>query len=985
MNSPRWQQVETLYHEALEQDSGARSAFLARACAADEELLREVEGLLSYGRRAEGFIELPAFEMAARALAKDPNEPTPSSGPREIGRYELLSLLGTGGMGEVYLALDTRLNRKVAIKLLPSEFAADAERVRRFEQEARAVSALNHPNIVTLFEIGENEGRHYIISELVDGQTLRQRMAETPGQPMRYTEAIEIAAQTASALQTAHDARIIHRDVKPENVMVRKDGLVKVLDFGLAKMGGLQAERQPTLLERISTESGIVMGTVTYMSPEQLRGERVDHRTDIFSLGVILYEMFAGKRPFEAPSASDVIVAVLTKDPPPLDQLAPGASEQLQAIINRCLEKQPEKRFQSAGDLGFALRALNGPSSTPATVETDSSRARSLTRLRSFALEHLRQTSLGRVLVALLAILSLIGLGLASAHLWERPAENLAASFSISLPENWRFRWSDAPIVSPDGKYIAFAAAPTSGQTGRSGLWIRGLNSNNAKALPGTEGAASPFWSPDSRFLGFWADGKLKKIDLAGSAVTICESPPTFSGSWSKEGIILFNQERMLRRVSANGGPTAALAPFSDGEIGQYEPRFLPDGRRFLYYSQNQDKKNNGIYLASLDSGAKRQFVLGEALTAAYVGPGYLLFNSGERLMAQRFDLNRVQVMGEPILVAEQTADYTSGKPNSPFAAFSVSDNGVLAWKVKTEETAGSQLTWIDRSGKRLGTLGETASFSGPAFSPDEKHVAISRLDPGAKGRSLWVMDMFGGAGLRLTADRSDELNPVWTPDGKSIVFTSTRKGKRDIYRRPADGSGESELLLDSNADKNVEDISPDGRYLIFNSRTSEERGPDLFLLSLTGDRKVTTLAATQFREDHAQFSPDGRRIAYRSEENGSSEVFVKGFSRGGVVTAAQWRVSDKGGCQPRWRGDGKELYYLKGNHVMAADISTVGSGFSAGVPRQLFDVNIEPEERRNRLVVTRDGQRFLVIVPTEATGGSTAAVRLNWLAPLER
>jgi len=984
MSSPRWQQVETLYHEALEHDSGARSAFLARACAEDEELLREVEALLSYERRAEGFIDRPAFEIAARALAEDPKASVPEP-PREIGRYKLLSLLGTGGMGEVFLALDTRLSRKVAIKLLPLEFAADPERVRRFEQEARAVSALNHPNIVTVFEIGETDGRHYIVSEFVDGETLRQRLAESPGQRLRPSEALEIAAQTASALQTAHDAKIIHRDVKPENVMVRKDGLVKVLDFGLAKIGRPQAEQQlPPSIERLSTNSGIVMGTVTYMSPEQVRGEKVDHRTDVFSFGVILYEMFAGRRPFDAPTASDVIVSVLTKDPPPLGQLAPEAPVQLQAIVNRCLEKQPEKRFQSASDLGFALRALNGPLHAPPSAETESPRGRLVKRTVSSALDRVRQAWLGRALIAVFAVLFLIAVVLAITHLLERPEDKVSASFSINLPENWRFRWFDGPAVSPDGKYVVFGAVPTSEQTGRTTfLWVRSLDSNNAKTLPGTEGGISPFWSPDSRFVAFWSNGKLKKIDLAGTAVTICETPPTLSGTWNKQGVILFSQEHMLRRVSANGGRAALLGPLADGEKGQYGPRFLPDGKHFLYYSHNQDSKKDGIYVSSIDPGVNRKFVLGEALTAAYVAPGYLLFNKREMLMAQQFDLAGLEVTGEPVLVADQIAGYGFGKPDSPLAAFSVSENGVLMWKLKTEETVGTQLTWMDRSGRRLGTIGETAGFSGPAFSPDQKRLAVARFDPGTKARDLWIMDMFGGALSRFSFSPADDLNPVWTPDGKSIIFTSTQKGKRDIYRRPVDGTAEPELLLESNGDKNVEDISPDGRYLIINTRANEDQGPDLSLLPLTGERKVSPLVATQFREDQAQFSPDGRWIVYRGEENGSSEVFVRGFSREGVLTAGKWRVSDKGGCQPRWRGDGKELYYLRGNHVMSVDINAEGSAFSAAPPRQLFDVNIEPEERRNRFVVTRDGQRFLVIALTEATGGSTVGVRLNWFAPV--
>jgi serine/threonine protein kinase len=988
----RWHQVETLYHEALEQDSGARAAFLSQACAGDEELLREVETLLSYDKRAKGFIERPAFELAAKAIAAETpaeelsEEANQLPPPRQIGPYQLLSLLGKGGMGEVHLALDTRLNRKVAIKLLPAEFTADAERVRRFEQEARAISALNHPNIVTVYEIGETEGRHYIVTEYVEGETLRQRMESAPQHQMRLKEVLEIAAQVASALQSAHEAGIIHRDVKPENVMVRQSGLVKVLDFGLAKISQMQTKSQ--FPERVSTQTGIVLGTVTYMSPEQARGNKVDYRTDIFSLGVILYQMLVGRKPFEGPTTSDVIVALLTKDPVPLRELAPDVPAALQAIVSRCLEKQPEKRFQSAGDLGFALAALSAPAQ--AVPETTAPPSIEVSKAASRWVSHLKQGWLGRILVAATAALFLAALALAVIHLQEQPEEKLAAAFTFTVPEGWKFRWFDAPAVSPDGKSIVFSAVPSSEQAGRTvSLWMRSLDTNEAKILPGTEGGISPFWSPDGRFIAFWANGKLKKLETGGSPVTICETGPMLTGTWNRDGVILFTSGtsgRLLNRVAATGGRAVALQPFADGEVEQQSPRFLPDGRRFLYYSRNRDSKDDGLYVASLDSGANRKPVLKEReiIAASYVSPGYLLFIKGEMLMAQHFNLQRLELEGDPVLIAEQAASYTYYNPEAPFAAFSASENGVLTWKVKTIETPATQLTWFDRAGKRLGTLGETASYSGPALSPDEKRLVVGRWDPRAKSRDLWIMDLFGGAGSRLTFEPTDDLNPVWTPDGKWIIFTSGPQGKRRIYRKLVDGIGQMEPMLEVEGDQNVEDLSPDGRFLIFNSRAFQQEGPDLSLLSLTPERKVTSLLTTPTREDQALFSPDGRWVAYRSYESGDSEIYVRSFTPNGNGAVSKWRISE-GGSQPRWRGDGKELFYLRGNILMAVDVKTDGNAFSAGAPRRLFSVNIEPEERRNRYVVTKDGQRFLVITLTEATGGSTIAVRLNWMSALSR
>ncbi|RPJ87116.1 MAG: serine/threonine-protein kinase, partial [Acidobacteria bacterium] len=590
-----WKRIEELYHAALERAPADRSRFLTQACAGNEDLRREVESFLSYDDRAAEFIETPAFELAAKQWASDARSESGdqasllSALSEQIGAYQLLTPLAKGGMGEVYLAMDTRLKRKVAIKLMPVDSGADRERVRRFEQEALAASALNHPNILTVHEIGETEGRKYIVAEYVDGETLRERIG-LRNQRIRPDEAVRIAVQIAGALDSAHAAGIIHRDIKPENVMVRPDGLVKVLDFGLAKVSLARREPEGGALERLSTQDGIVMGTAAYMSPEQARGQELDRRTDIFSLGVLLYEMLGARRPFEGPTTSDVIAAVLTHDPAPLSASCPDVSASLEGIVSRCLEKDPDKRFQSAGELRSALEAVS--------LLPEPKGARTwpwFSRLAS------RPLIIGLTLGFLILVVALISSYTnETAHPSEQADGKVSgkpggksirreygpgASFAFTVPDGWILSWSDAPAVSPDGRYIVFTALPTSAEVGREvSLWVRDLDSSQARLLPGTEGGTSPFWSPDSRFVAFWAKGMLYKVGISGEAAsTVCKTGRGFAGTWSQDGIILFPAlvalGSRLCRVAATGGEAVVLDSLAEGETARYDPRFLPDGR----------------------------------------------------------------------------------------------------------------------------------------------------------------------------------------------------------------------------------------------------------------------------------------------------------------------------------------------------------------------------------------------------------------------
>jgi serine/threonine protein kinase len=989
--SERWRQIERLYHAALERETATREAFLAEACAGDEELRREVVSLIAYDGGPASLIESPVLQVAARELADESSSllSRPSmNAPTQIGAYKILSPLGRGGMGEVWLAYDTRLGRKVAIKLLPTEFTSRPERVRRFEQEARAASALNHPNIVTIYEIGEIDDRRFIVTEYVEGETLRQRAAKAPQQRIRLSEALEVASQVAAALQAAHETGITHRDIKPENVMARKDGLVKVLDFGLAKLirgnGESDVEKishpaLPTSHSPLSslTTPGIVMGTTSYMSPEQARGEKVDHRTDIFSLGVMLYEMLAGRRPFEGATASDVMAAVLTNEPVPLVDIAPEVPINLWRIVRRCLEKEPERRFHSAADLAFALEESKVSSDFgPSMKATTNSQPQA--RIAAPILKRLGKGWRRWGLATAAATLMLATIVAAVVNWRKQPQEKLAISFTFSLPNNWEIRM--APAVSPDGKYIVFSAAPVSAQSPNQVLlWLRRLDSSEVIPLSGTEGGLAAFWSPDSRFIAFWANRRLQKIDVAGgSAVTICETEVAPSGSWNREGVILFSSGSRLSRISANGGQPVTLNPFADGETRQDNPRFLPDGKHFFYLSRNRDRQNDGIYIASLDPGAQRKLVLKGAFSAAYVPTGHLLFTRENLLMAQRFDLERFEAAGEQVRIAEQVA----GARN--FSGFSVSENGVLAWKILASDPDKTQLTWFDRTGKQLGTVGPPAKYSGPSFSPSEDRLVVAIAEPRVEMRDLWIMQPLLGDISRLTFAPGDDLNPRWTPDGKWVIFTSTQNGPRNIYRKLANGKGEVEPLLTSEESLHVEDISPDGRFLVFNYYPDQSE-PRLALLSLKGGRKRIPFPTTQFREESGRFSPNGRWIAYRSMEKGETKIFVRGFPLVGGAADSKWQISDRSGNQPQWRGDGKELFFLEGNTLMAVEVNTEGVSFSAGTPRPLFSVNIEDQQRRNRYIATRDGQRFLVVLRAPTAVETTIAVQVNPLAVLKQ
>jgi len=982
MTPERWQSIERLYYAALERDTDEQAAFLAEACAGDEALRGEVESLLHCDAGAEQFMESPALEVAAQLCAEDQVQSTIE---RQIGPYQILSLLGAGGMGEVHLALDTRLGRKVAVKLLLTEFATDAERLRRFEQEARAVSALNHPNIITVHEIGEIEGRRFIVTEYVKGEPLRRRMSSASHRRIRMSEALEIASQVAAALQAAHEAGITHRDIKPENVMLRADGLVKVLDFGLAKLSGARTGHKPEA-ENLNTRSGIVMGTASYMSPEQARGEKVDHRTDIFSLGVMLYEMLAGRRPFEGATANDVIAAMLTSEPVSLAEVVPEVPATLRRIVQRCLEKRPGQRFQSAGDLGFALEEVSTSSSAESQLGTKESTPAVTEHVGSwFVRKRERVAWLATVAALLLGML-----GFAWAYLTSQSMtyDARVTKSSILPPEGSSF---GQIAISPDGRHLAFTAA----RGGNLKLWVRAFDSSEARELPGTQGAIFPFWSPDSRFVGFFAEGQLKKIEVTGGLVhTLCEAPQPTGGAWSRASVILFGRRsaRGLLRISATGGEVIQVTTLdvSRQELTHRYPTFLPDGRHFLYSIQSWQKETRGVYLGSLDDGTLKRQLLDNltpvkymaAVPGATAGAGWLVFGRDGALLARPFETSRLEFSGEPSSISDKVGNDLVFTSNF---AFSVSDNGVLVLDPGLERQR-HQYRWMDRRGQPINSMTMEAGSSCPWLSPDEKRFIADRIDSLTGASHLWLCDLSGSKPERFTFDQASDLSPLWAPDGSRIVWTSNRDGATNLYQKAASGAGEETLLWKSEYLKATTDWSRDGRFIIYR-QTGPKTKEDIWALPVTGNgvKEPIPLIRTEYSETAGTLSPDGRWLAYTSNETGQYEIYVQRFPDGG----GKRQVSNGGGIGPRWRRDGRELFYYarngEGGKLMAARVKS-GESLEMGAVASLFEfiggtqiVGSAPYD------VTGDGQRFLINELVETKPNAPLTVVFNWTASLSR
>jgi len=877
----------------------------------------------------------------------------------KLGRYEIRAKLGEGGMGEVYLAHDPKMNREVAIKVLPAAASADKDRLARFEQEAQAAGALNHPNILAVYDVGAHDNSPYIVSELLEGETLRERLNDGP---LAHRKAIDYALQIAHGLGAAHEKGIVHRDLKPDNLFITNDDRVKILDFGVAKLAAPDDNVPQTEIatRRVHTNPGTVVGTVGYMSPEQVRGKHVDHRSDIFSLGAVLYEMLSGQRAFHKDSAVETLNAILKEEPTDLLTTTRTVAPALERVVWHCLEKSPERRFQSATDVAFALEALSGIT-TQHSQET----------LTGVVGTRPRLVTPERLIWASVCVLLLLATLLFA--YWSRRQNTSPRAVRLALATPPEASLPSRVTVSPDGQRVVFVANTADG---KRLLWVRSLDSLTAQPLAGTEGAVSPFWSPDSRFVGYFAAGKLLKIDTSGGRPqSLCNAGQDRGGAWSANGTILFAGNEGLYRVSSQGGAASLATKATPKEEGHRWPYFLPDGNHFVFLADAATAEDHHIRLGSLDS-QDSPILFGAISRIVYASPGYLLYVNQGALMARGFDASSLKLTGEPATVVEHVAEVGANHEYD----FSASDNGVLAYQ---SGNPNAQLTWFDRDGKKLKTVGETANYSEVALSPDGRHAAVGMLDADDRASDVWIVDFDRNSSSRLTFDPSGDGSPVWSPDGSKIVFGSNRvgNGQVNLYLKSAAGSGEEQLLLQSDGEKFATSWSRDGQYIFFENWIPKSSAT-VWVLPVTGDRQSKpALPPSSFDQLQGKISPDGHFLAYSSNESGRGEVYVQPFP----ATGGKWQISSGGGGLPLWRPDGKELFFLaEGGKVMSAEIGT-DRGFQSGIPRQLFQADIKYRGDAWPYDVRADGQALIINVLAQGNSAAPLTIVLNWTATLKQ
>ena len=878
-----------------------------------------------------------------------------------LGRYEIRAKLGEGGMGEVYRARDEKLNRDVAIKVLPADLSENAERLNRFEQEAQAAGALNHANILAVYDVGVHDRAPYVVSELLEGETLRELIDQL--QPATR-KSIDYAIQLAQGLAAAHDKGIVHRDIKPDNIFITKDERIKILDFGLAKLAqppGEEVAQTEIATRKVRTDPGTVMGTVGYMSPEQVRGQAVDHRTDIFSFGAVLYEMLSRRRAFRGDSAIETLNAILKEEPAELSASNPNIAPGLERVVWHCLEKSPERRFQSASDIAFALESLSGVTSHPSQQTLPA-----ITTVISSR----RWTRERFVWLGICAVL-FVGLAALAFAYFSRFQSSIGQPVRLALTTSEKATLPARVTVSPDGSRIAFIANSADGQRL---LWIRLLDSLTAQPLAGTEGAAAPFWSPDSRFIGYFVSKKLYKVEASGGRPQLlCDVGEDQGGAWNRDGVILFAGDDGLHRVSAQGGtPTLATKVYPKEEAHRW-PYFLPDGKHFIFLADAQTTENHHSRVGSLDS-EDTQILFSAVTRIAYAPPGYLLYVSQGALVAQPFDAAKLKVTGDPTIVAEHVADVGE---NHEFD-FSVSDDGVLAYQTGS---ANSQFVWFDRTGKKLEAVAVPDNYSSIAISADGRRAATGLLDAVGRQSDVWIFDLSRNSRTRLTFDSQSDGDPLWSPDGNRIVFSSNRAGDghAHLYITSSGATGDDQLLLASNSDDIPTCWSRDGQNILFMRWDNGHAGT--WVLPLSGDRQPKLLfQSAAFDQMGARLSPDGHLIAYESNETGRSEVYVQTFP----ISGRKATVSSNGGGFPLWRDDGKELFYItEAGKIMSAEIKTTTT-LESSVPRELFQTNIKFSIGYPYAVMP-DGARFLINTPVDTNNPAPMIVVLNWTAILKR
>ncbi len=888
-----------------------------------------------------------------------------------LGPYEIVAPLGAGGMGEVYRARDPRLGREVAIKVLPQHLSANAEVRARFEREAKTVSSLNHPHICTLHDVGREGETDYLVMELVDGETLARRLTKGA---LPAAEVLKLGAQIADALDRAHRAGVIHRDLKPGNVMLTKAG-AKLMDFGLARATGLAGPgggsgvtqaamtQSPTVAAPLTAE-GTIVGTFQYMSPEQLEGGEADARSDIWALGCVLYEMATGRRAFEGKSQASLIGAIMNAAPRPLGLLAPLAPPALERLVTRCLARDPDERWQSARDLGLEL----------ASVAADSAAGRSGAVLP-------RRGALAGPWLPWALLLVLLAAGGGYVLRPKSPGADARVVSAILAPPRMSFSIASGPMaLSPDGRQIAFVAEDS---TGVSSIWVRSLDAAEPRALAGTEGAQSPFWSPDGRDLGFFAEGQLRRISLSGgSSQALAPVLLPLGGAWSRDGFILYVGSRSggVQRVAATGGESTCLVDTSrNATVRELAwPAVLPGGRHFLFTTAGGTVwrgVKDGVYAAPLDRREKPRLLLPGATSAIYSKPGRLFFWRDGALWAQAFDAGRLRFSGAAI----QVADRVTLDPTKFCGLFSASPDGRLVYL--QGNTAGfTELSWVDRAGKDLGVLSPPGSYYAPRLSHDGRRVAVDRSDLVTDQGDIWIFDVARRLGDRLTSSPLNETAPIWSPDDSHLYWMSAvgAQASGDIHRQALGAEGAEQTVLRSDKVTRPADCTPDGRTLVFLRRDLDiGRNSSLMLLSLA-DGKMTPWSSSSAGEAAGRLSRDGRWIAFASDESGKSEVYVQRFPQRGE----KWRVSTAGGATPVWRGDGREIFYVVQDRQVMAVPFRAEPTVEIGVPVQLFRAQLQPGGSQANYDVTADGQRFLVDRQLQAQGRTSLTLDQGWAPP---
>ena len=899
----------------------------------------------------------------------------PLASGTKLGPYEIVGAIGAGGMGEVYRARDTRLGRDVAIKILPQHLTAKSNVKQRFEREARAISSLQHPNICTLYDVGHQDATDFLVMEFLEGETLADRLAKGP---LPSEQVLKIGIEICEGLEKAHRRGVVHRDLKPGNIMLTKTG-AKLLDFGLAKpfevapvasMTAMPTSSRAMETAKPVTAEGTIVGTFQYMSPEQLEGKEADERSDIFALGAVLYEMATGRRAFEGKSQTSVIAAILEQEPPPISSLQPMSPPALDRVVKLCLAKDRDERIQSGHDVKLQLewiREGGSQAGVPAPVDA-------------------RRKTREQIAWAVTALVTIIAAALAYNFLarLRQPASAIVSQIAPPANASIAFMGYSAgpPVLSPDGKQLSFSAA---GSDGKLRLWVRPLNAATAQPLEGTEGATFPFWSPDSRSLGFFANGKLNRIEASGGPVlALAEAAQNRGGTWGPDDTILFTPvpNSGVLRVPASGGTPQPVTQLNATrqELSHRWSQFLPDGKHFLFYARSPSFGNSATYAASPAGGEPKLIVRGES-NALYAPPGYLLFIRQGTLMAQRFDADNLSLKGEAMPLQENVEVDTAVWRGTP----TVSENGLLAYEVGGPTAGASRILWYDRTGKQISETGTLGYFGNPSISPDGDKLVLRIEDSGPGGMDIWVYELARGIKTRLTFSEGFNSEPVWSPDGKTIVFQSNGSGRFHLYMQASDGSGSATPLI---ADDAIEDNplwSADGRYVVFErialgpqtgSRT------EIWAVPLFGDRKAfPVIQAKGLDSLQPAVSPDDKWLAYVSLESGQLEVYVVPFLHGG----GKWQVSTQGGVWPRWRRDGKELFYVAlDNKVMSAEIAAQGESLGIGRVQPLFQAN--PVSSPGRMYdVSADGKKFVFVSQETQKAEAPLTLVVNWTALLKK